>query len=217
MNDKSKAFGTDQIKAIQQKKKNQFREVVAADLDNCNFQTLVYEKFGAWTFTPSHLISPTNDDVIVVEPPLKVGDKIFVREQWAKFSDHFHYLAKANPADLEWLKSEGVEWQTAESMPEKYSRLSLEITGISIQRIQNICAADALAEGISETKFWQPASLNEKPFEEKWWDDFHFWTHYPQIAFADWWKANEGEKSWSENKWVWVYRFKQVKNLGAER
>lgn len=179
MNKKLTVFGFDQVNASLERKKNQFREIINADLDDCVFQTLVHEKYGSFTFTPSHLVSPTKDDVIVVNPTFKVGDKIEVQEPLL--------------LDL-------------------YSQLTIEITGISVQRINNICATDALAEGIAHTEFWQPDALNSADFDEKWWDDFHFWNHYPQLAFANWWKSKFGEESWNANKWVWVYRFKVSKN-----
>ena len=164
-----------QIEAILQKKKNQFREIINEDLDGYVFQSLVFEKFGSFSFVNTQINSP-NQAVKMVDSTFIMGEKVLVYENG-----------------------------------ENELALRIEITGISIQQIQNICASDALAEGIAHTEFWQPDALNSADFEEKWWDDFHFWTHYPQLAFANWWKSKFGEDSWNANKWVWVYRFKVAK------
>lgn len=208
---KTKSFSDEHVRSILTKKKNQFRELIDRNLDDYELETLVHEKFGVFSFAPARG-KLTNGEIIVENPPFKINEKIKVKEPWAEYGESVHYKASATIGDLKWLKESGVEWQSAESMPLEYSRLTIRITGISVQRVQSICATDALAEGISETEFWQPKSLNEKPFEEKWWDDFHFWSHYPQMAFANWWKENEGDFSWDKNKWVWVYRFNQVKD-----
>ena len=168
-------FEKNQIEAILQKKKNQFREIINEDLDGYVFQSLVFEKFGSFSFVNTQINSP-NQAVKMVDSTFIMGEKVLVYENG-----------------------------------ENELALRIEITGISIQQIQNICASDALAEGIAHTEFWQPDALNSADFEEKWWDDFHFWTHYPQLAFANWWKSKFGEDSWNANKWVWVYRFKVAK------
>jgi len=89
-------------------------------------------------------------------------------------------------------------------MPRWASRLTLEITGVRVERLQDTSEADAIAEGIQRA------------------DDFHeneMWKGYqepgtrwfiPQQAYRDLWKSINGASSWDANPWVWVVEFKRI-------
>lgn len=101
-------------------------------------------------------------------------------------------------------------------MPREYSRGTVELAEVRIERLHAITAGDALAEGIDRTEAWKPAELDGRPFEEKWWDDFHFWNHYPQLAFKNLWDSINGKKCpWDSNPWLWVLTYKLVESSKA--
>lgn len=73
------------------------------------------------------------------------------------------------------------------------SRLTLRITDVRVQRLQEISEEDAIAEGV---------------FDEKR-DD----GELPSTIFRAYWHHLNGKKpgaSWNDNPWVWVYTFEQV-------
>lgn len=101
-------------------------------------------------------------------------------------------------------------------MPRWASRLTLTVTDVRVQRLQDISADDALAEGVSTTDFWRPKDVEGRPFEEKWWDDLTFWQNYPQIAYAHLWDSINGAGSWARNDWVAAYSFSvEHRNIDA--
>ncbi len=53
-----------------------------------------------------------------------------------------------------------------------------------------------LSTGVSESKHWNPDELNDRPFSEKWWDDFTFWTEYPQLAWRKGWIHAPTDFAW---------------------
>lgn len=94
-------------------------------------------------------------------------------------------------------------------MPRWASRITLEVTGVRVERLQDISEADAWAEGCT------PGTLDDNgdpfPAEEphpsgigtRGWDSARDW-------YADLWEAINGEGSWDANPWVWVVEFERV-------
>ena len=79
-------------------------------------------------------------------------------------------------------------------MPRWASRITLEITGIHVERLQDISESDALAEGI-DPKF--------PPDEQV--------ANAAMMRYADIWESINGPGSWAANPWVWVVEFRRVK------
>lgn len=79
-------------------------------------------------------------------------------------------------------------------MPRWASRITLEITGIRVERLQDISESDALAEGI-DPKF--------PPDEQV--------ANAARMRYADIWESINGPGSWAANPWVWVVEFRWMK------
>lgn len=129
-------------------------------------------------------------------------------------SHPFDYLYKASP---ETYKDDYDEfpWRPSIHMPKEAARLFLKVIGIRVERLQDISCVDAEMEGVSSTVYWTPNEMDNRPFEEKWWDDYHFWTHYPQVAFSRLWdstvdKSDINKYGWDANPWVWVISFERI-------
>jgi hypothetical protein len=87
-------------------------------------------------------------------------------------------------------------------MPRWASRLTLEVTGVSVQRLQEISAEDARAEG-GPVGEMLPASINGVMGQAMAFD--------PRIAFAWAWDSINGKRApWKSNPWVWCLTFKRV-------
>lgn len=143
------------------------------------------------------------------------GERLWVRETWATgWNEGNHggpfkeypvvYRADELAHDIDY------RWKPPIHMRRADCRLVLEITNVRIERVQDISANDALAEGVSGSDLWTPKELDARPFEEKWWDDFHFWTHYPQMVFGRLWDQINGAGAWERNDWVWVVEFRKL-------
>src|SRR6218665_4053249 len=91
-------------------------------------------------------------------------------------------------------------------MPRWASRITLEITAVRVERLQNISEADAMAEGAELARWALPedeaASLIDWPFKEH--------DHPYRNGFALLWESINGTGSWALNPWVWVVEFRRV-------
>lgn len=75
-------------------------------------------------------------------------------------------------------------WKPSIHMPRWASRITLEITGVRVERLQDISAEDAAAEGLTGR------------------------AKMPDFGVL--WSSIYGDESWHANPWVWVIEFKRV-------
>lgn len=146
----------------------------------------------------------------------RVGDRLWVRETHAKVDDNdaLRVLYRAdsmfdasNPADISW------QWTPSIFMPRWASRITLEITDVRVQRLQEISEADALEEGVmrwrsgwSETEkalaFLRGGEAREACGADS--------GVAQRLYYLLWQEINEKRAPWSQNDWVWVISFNRV-------
>lgn len=83
-------------------------------------------------------------------------------------------------------------------MPRWASRINLEVTGVRVEKLQDISQDDAKAEG--------PTRANA--------GDFGLETS--KSAFRRLWDSIHGEAAWDLNPWLWVISFKRIPTPGQE-
>lgn len=91
-------------------------------------------------------------------------------------------------------------WSPSIYMPRWASRITLEITNVRVERVQDISEEDAKAEGI----IYDPCDHVRRSCEE-------IGCLGPLIApFRDFWDSINAKRgySWDSNPWVWVIEFK---------
>ena len=143
------------------------------------------------------------------------GDRLWVREAWQEFllsehppgrkiGPHGRFgipteMAKGNishvafRADGEWPdhpEMGAARWRSPIHMPRWASRLSLAVTDVRVQRLQDISEADALAEGVERLQF---------PERGDW--------GWPQARYRDLWNGIHGADAWDRNPWVAAISF----------
>lgn len=151
-------------------------------------------------------------------PHGEAGDRLWVKESaWItkpnfaepQFASHpngalVQYYA-SNP-DSEGPDGYGIKRKPSIFMPRWASRITLEITDVRVQRLQDISEADAQAEGVQPYKHigaeqrvpgpgFGGVLLMEQPH---------------RLPFADLWDSINGEDAWTANPWVWALTFKRV-------
>lgn len=130
----------------------------------------------------------------------EAGDLLWVRETFGSslLGDYTFLQYKATvdtddpcayPIDFaQYEKIESKSWRPSIFMPRWASRITLRVTSVRAQRLQDINEDDAAAEGIKRHS--GPYILDFA----KLWDDIN---------------AKRGH-SWNSNPWVWAYKFEVV-------
>ena len=138
-----------------------------------------------------------------------VSDRLWVRETWATdFKENILYRATdESPSPMgpygAKIIVDGVPsiWRPSIFMPREYSRITLAITRIRVERLQQITETDAVAEGIEPAVF----------------DSSHINQHLQGGSlvidrFARLWDSINGKKvPWESDPYVWVLEFKRIK------
>lgn len=133
----------------------------------------------------------------------KPGDRLWVRETWriGTHNDCACYepcgrCVVGKPmyaADFAGEASEWGPWRPSIHMPRWASRITLEITDVRIERLQDITNDDACQEGIDiQEALSIPASNGAI------------------AVFSELWESLHGPGSWDRNDWVRVISFKRV-------
>jgi hypothetical protein len=137
----------------------------------------------------------------------KVGDRLWVRETF-RLGNRYNELSPSDSPSCTpvWFKAGGVEyngdsgflhvegrWRSSIHMPRWASRITLEITGVRVERVQDIKLKDIAAEGVRGDTY-----LGAE-WRGKW---IHLWDSI---------NGKDKAKCWGANPLVWVVEFEVVK------
>ncbi len=118
------------------------------------------------------------DPNAILACPYQIGQTLWVRESFNYDEDTIYYKADGNHPSK-------YKWKPSIFMPRWASRITLEVTDIKVERLQEISEEDAQKEGL---KLLQGGIVSE---------------------FAVLWDSINGKKyPWVSNPWVWVIGFK---------
>ncbi|AZB65009.1 hypothetical protein EBL87_15130 [Cereibacter sphaeroides] len=145
-------------------------------------------------FGPSFLLLPGNIDLVGCAP----GDRLWVREAWTARMEHGWTIADARSrmfreeilyrADGD----DGEGWWPSIRMPREFSRTTLIVTGVRVERLQDISGEDCAAEGACEFALMPPT--DEEAAEGR-------------DVFRDLWNSLHGPEAWDANPWVAAISF----------
>lgn len=207
-------FSDPMVRAILAGTKMQTRRVVKPQPDGA-----------AWYQKPGHsLIGRDAADMarkMVDDCPYgQPGDRLWVREAWALIDKDYKpadlaqatalvYRAdglkvpnqrdpeiRATFADRCRMPLDAIKWRPSIHMPRIASRIDLEITGVRVERLNDISEADAVAEGVNVHPDHHGKPRNS--------------IYSPVQAYCDLWESINGPDSWAANPWVWCLTFKRV-------
>lgn len=213
-------FSSQMVHAILDDRKTQTRRVVKVQPPAGTREVITFHhpdpREHYWAFDGGSLL-----DWAYPCPYGEIGDLLYVRETW-QHSNHplgpydedcivFYradYLDDPLGPDLE-RSPDGIrrQWRPSIHMPRAASRIMLEITGIRVERLQDINEQDAIAEGVEpyaiyggKVASWRGSS------------DIDAARENARFAYWDLWDSINAERGqgWDTNPWVWVVEFKCI-------
>lgn len=137
------------------------------------------------------------------------GDRLWVRECFCEDPLSFGALYRADGELDEPALNAGGKWRPSIHMPRWASRITLEVTGVRVERLQDISEADAVAEGIERCEDFFECTTWRVYGEPEGSDVVA--PDDPVGSYQSLWEFINGPGSWDVNPWVWVVEFKRVK------
>jgi len=135
------------------------------------------------------------------------GDRLWVREAFATdvVPGAREVIYRADQSDASAIPAAAAAWRSfgwAPSifMPRWASRVTLEVTGVRVERLQDISEEDAAAEGI-EPDFGNAYTCAARDYRR---------------AFERGWDTINGTRApWASNPWVWAVEFRRLASAEA--
>jgi len=190
MTEKPILFSGPMVRAILDGRKTQTRRVIKTEgLDCCGPCGLTDVRFAGRDWS--------GNSVLLKCPQGETGTKLWVRETWVECQmcgDANHVATINNPHNCkscdEYITN---KHKPSIFMPRHASRLTLEITGVRVERVQDISERDAESEGVEMMTSVDHGRTN------------------PLVAFQVLWQSINGKRGfgWGKNPWVWVIEFKR--------
>lgn len=114
--------------------------------------------------------------------------------------------------------SEFPGWSPSIHMPRRFSRITLRITDVRVERVQEISEADAAAEGFrwlsKDGRLWKCGIPDKDGLPGNDDDGWHWseWCADPRDAFHRLWDSINAARGygWDANPWVWAVTFERV-------
>lgn len=95
------------------------------------------------------------------------------------------------------------------------SRLTLEITGVRVERVQDISEEDAWAEGIQSIRLPLAGADGSTVYAAEWPSPVCGDT--ARSAFTSLWESINGAESWAANPYVWCISFRRIDRAALNR
>jgi hypothetical protein len=200
-------FSAPMVLALLAGTKTQTRRLVKVDTAAEVFEP--YENWDGETWGSNAVDGTTS---VIHCPYGKPGDRLWVKETWRPLdtlrearANHGHMCVRyaadsggithdASLIPSGWKRPKAAKTGNVSPlfMPRWASRITLEVTGVRVERLQSISRDDAIAEGC------------EMPTQAR---GMHPW---PEEQYATLWESINGDGSWAANPWVWVVEFARV-------
>lgn len=209
-------FNTEMVRAILDGRKTVTRRVACVDIalrpyslegcpDGWLFYNVFFKSFDDAVQSPEGVMSICR---------YRPGDILYVRETWnyGRIDDEgFHDVYKGTRGGESRIyryvyRAEnldgvpGMKWRPSIYMPKEAARIFLRVTGVRVERLQDITEAGAVAEGVNPS-----------------WGDYGLAVY----AFSLLWNSTINKVDlpcygWAANPWVWRIEFEQISKDEAE-
>lgn len=220
-------FSGPMVRALLDGSKTQTRRVVKPQPDTAHDGEPYWFIGGyrVWGYRPTPAIPLRAGGNPLPCPHGQRGDRLWVRETWqgpllqdfetdadADWHTPIHIHQYQNPAHCEYAADGGPApeytdaddvmrqgWRPSIHMPRWASRITLEITSVRVERLQDISDADCVAEGCGALQAAIGCPMTSAPGET-----------IPRTMFRALWESINGPASWAANPWVWAVEFRKL-------
>ncbi|HFF9139710.1 TPA: hypothetical protein ACQ9T4_002903 [Yersinia enterocolitica] len=195
MNEKPILFNSEMVQAILSGRKTQTRRIISEKTLHLFDVAAI-----AGECHPLGLCDQRSQSYYLEFCPLgNPGDQLWVRETFGDCGVRLVYRADSDDGAACIVK----RWTPSIHMPRWASRINLLITGVRVERLNDISEQDAISEGLEcyvddGVPYYGP---------------FNNGDCRPDVVFRGLWDSIYGKKegeNWQANPWVWVIEFERM-------
>lgn len=224
-------FSAPMVRAILTRTKTQTRRIVKVRGGDDGM--LIQDRGLGWWPYRSKRGPPAGDDDPYGSPYGQAGDRLWVKETWRPGIVQSEAINTFDGKDV-WIEyaAEGErrhfdrrdlpqDWRLPQSarqgknvsplfMPRWASRITLEVLGVRVQRLQDCSEADAVAEGVERLAAdagWR--EYGSRPQDETAGSGS---VATARASYKSLWESIHGAGSWDRNPWVWAVEFRRNEN-----
>lgn len=193
MKERGMIFNAEMVRALLDGRKTQTRRIMKPQpADDIALGTFPNRDAYGWISSLKHKFGSTTAHTCPFGQP---GDRIWVRETWARYNidQDSHDMAYRATPPQDW--PDAGRWRPSIHMPRWASRILLEITDVRVERLNSMSEGDARAEGCNGGHDSIPG---------------YMYSATPHEHFHHVWASIYGEENWQDNPWVWVIEFKRI-------
>jgi hypothetical protein len=103
------------------------------------------------------------------------------------------------------------KWKSSLFMRKEYARIWLEVISVRCERLKDISEANAIHEGVES---WNSpvhkGKISYQDYLQPGKKDIDCPFISPITSFMTLWQKINGEESWNQNPWVFIYDFKRI-------
>ena len=191
--------------AVLEGKKTMTRRIIKKEFEDIK----AYHANGGW-----HFIADTDEwDSVELKPQYEIGERVAIaqsykqcwdiyQKQWESYNDPSSW--RTPDATLGDSVQETAGWTNKMFVKAEYMPHRIRITGIKVERLQDITEQECICEGI---KIKKGNRNGERPFGEftfDGWDDYSFTAREAFAALID---KISGNGTWNNNPLVFAYEF----------
>ncbi|VTP12645.1 hypothetical protein PUATCC27989T_00457 [Phytobacter ursingii] len=200
MKERGMIFNAEMVRAILDGRKTQTRRLVKVDFDISETATTldwsnalasnhenvtdedIKQKADSLNGVIHPVINASGHMVAIMCPYGKVGDRIWVRETFGDCGERLVYRADIDDGANCKVK----RWTPSIHMPREASRITLEITGVRVERLNYITEEDARSEGTTPEPYaYAPG--------------YEAYTREYRLGYRKLWESIYGEENWNAN------------------
>lgn len=191
-------FNTEMVRAILDGIKTCTRQI-CKDANECTVPDMEFYNADKRTYAVHNFADQEHTEMLSTGErtcPICPGDILYVRETWKKAPNGYYYYEDWQRNDI----ADVTKWKPSIHMPKEAARIWLKVTGVRMERLQEITEVGIQKEGVE---------VDPKECAGK----FDFISEL-FLLFQRLWnstikKSDIDRYGWDANPWVWVIEFER--------
>lgn len=189
-------FNTDMVRAILDGRKSCTRRI-CKDANEYTVPDMEFYNADKRTYAVHNFVDKEHTEQLSTAErtcPICTGDILYVRETWKEAPKGYYYYEDWQRNDI----ADITKWKPSIHMPKEAARIWLKVMNVRVERLQEISAESALAEG-ADKYIHTNGGLDENMTI----------TSFIGIWNSTIKKSDLDRYGWDANPWVWVIEFER--------